>query len=53
MNIVFTGVCQDWTRTQVLSSYSRLFRLLDSLLVNTVELRVIGMPGERWSQVSF
>lgn len=53
MNIVFTGVCQDWTRTQVLNSYSRLFRLLGSLLVNTVELRVIGMPGERWSQVSF
>lgn len=48
MNIViFTGVCQDWTRTKVLNSYSKLFRILGSLLVNTVEMRVIGMSGER------
>lgn len=51
--IVSIGVCQYWIKSRVLNSYSKLFRLLGSLLVNTVEMRVIGVPGERWSQVSF
>lgn len=49
---LFSQVCAA-TRTKVLNSYSKLFGILGSLLVSTVEMRVIGMPGETWSQVSF